>query len=75
MTEKDFENIICKHPNIIEEGLTLLGQQVYMGGKIIDLLFKDHHGQKLIVELKCGAILRQHIGQVNGLRRDLSFSR
>jgi len=28
MSEKDFEDIICKYPELIEEGLTFIGRQI-----------------------------------------------
>ena len=64
MNESQFENILVKYPELIENGLSLIGRQVGIKGKYIDLLFKDHHGQKLIVELKKGTILRKHIAQL-----------
>lgn len=64
LSEKEFEDIICKYPDLIEEGLLLKGRQIRVYGKIIDVLFKDKFGQKLIVELKAGPIDRKHIGQV-----------
>ncbi|WP_045222641.1 endonuclease NucS domain-containing protein [Desulfonatronum thioautotrophicum] len=64
MTERDFENILERYPELIEPGLSLQGRQLPINGKFIDLLYMDRHGQKLIVELKIGAILRNHIGQL-----------
>jgi RecB family endonuclease NucS len=64
MKEKDLEDIVCKYPDLIEEGLTFKGRQVHLYGKIIDIMFEDKFKQKLIVELKIGAIDRKHIGQV-----------
>jgi hypothetical protein len=52
MTEKEFEHILIKHPELIEEGLIFLGNQVSLDGKQLDLLFKDKNGQKLIIEVK-----------------------
>ena len=51
MKEKDFEDIIVKYPELIEEGLTLLERQPYMFGRRMDLLFEDRFRRKLIVEL------------------------
>ncbi|MCF7887667.1 MAG: DUF4268 domain-containing protein [Candidatus Omnitrophica bacterium] len=62
--EKQFEDIICKYPDIIEEGLIFQGRQVRVYGKIIDILLEDRFGDKLIVELKRGTIKRKNIGQV-----------
>ena len=64
MNESQFEDIVTKYPNLIEDGLSLMGRQVRINGKYIDILFKDRLGQKLIVELKKGSILRKHIGQL-----------
>jgi len=64
MKERHFEDIVEKYPELIEDGLILKGRQVRVKGKIVDLLFHDRHGQKLVVELKVGPIERNHIGQV-----------
>jgi Endonuclease NucS C-terminal domain len=64
MNEKDIEDIVFKYPSLIEEGLKIRGRQVCVNGKYIDLLFEDRFGQKLIVELKKGTIVRKHIGQI-----------
>jgi len=62
--EKDFEDIIAKYPELIEDGLTLKGRQVTLYGRRMDLLFEDEFKRKLIVELKIGPIKDGHIGQV-----------
>jgi len=64
MLEKDFEKILIKYPELIEDGLKLIGQQTNVDGKRVDLMFQDRHGFKLIVELKKGSILRKHIAQL-----------
>lgn len=64
MIEKEFENIIIRYPELIEDGLSFKGRQVNVKGKFIDILFEDRHGQKLILELKIGTILRKHVGQL-----------
>lgn len=62
--EKDFEDIIAKYPELIEDGLTLKGRQVPLYGRRMDLLFEDKFKRKLIVELKIGPIKDAHIGQI-----------
>ena len=62
--EKDFEDIISKYPELIEEGLILKGRQITIYGRRMDLLFEDKFKRSLIVELKVGPIKDQHIGQV-----------
>lgn len=64
ITEKVFEDIICKYPELIEEGLIFKARQVRVCGKIMDVLFEDQFKDKLIVELKVGPIDRKHVGQV-----------
>lgn len=64
MLEKDFENVLSRYPELIQEGITFLGRQVSIGGKFADLLFEDRFGQKLIVELKKGTIRREHVAQL-----------
>lgn len=64
MTEKDFEEILATYPALIEEGLKLVGRQVPLGRLHMDLLFEDRHSQQLIVELKKGTIMRNHISQL-----------
>ena len=58
--EKNFENVLHRYPELIEEGLKFSGRQVSVGGKFVDLLFIDRFGQKLIIELKRGIITALH---------------
>jgi len=64
MNEKEFEDILCKYPGLIEDGLSLTGRQVNVKGKHVDLIFQDRYGQTLIIELKQGAVKREHIAQL-----------
>lgn len=64
LTEDALEEILAKHPILIEEGLTFLGRQVSVGRLRVDLLFKDRFGDTLIVELKRETIRREHVGQI-----------
>jgi len=62
--EKNFEDIVSKYPELIEEGLILIGRQLTLYGRRMDLLFEDKFKRKLIIELKRGPIKDDHIGQV-----------
>ena len=62
--EKDFEDIICKYPDLIEDGLTFKGRQITLYGRRMDILFEDKFKRKLIIELKVGPIKDVHIGQI-----------
>jgi len=64
MTERDLEDILERYPELIEDGLALEGRQVPLGRRHVDLVFRDKYGQRLIIELKQGTILREHIGQI-----------
>jgi len=64
MDERTIQDIICKYPNLIEENLSFKGKEVNLKGKRVDVLFEDRHGQKLIIEVKRGTILREHISQL-----------
>jgi hypothetical protein len=64
LSEKDFEDIICKYPELIEDSLTLKGRQLTLYGRRMDILFEDKFKRKLIIELKVGPIKDEHIGQI-----------
>jgi len=64
MDEKTFEDIICEYPELIEENLKFKGRQVVVKGKRVDVLFEDRRGQLLILEVKKGAIRRDHLAQI-----------
>jgi RecB family endonuclease NucS len=63
-SEKDLETVLAKYPELIEENLRLLGRQVTVHGRRMDLLFEDQVGRRLIIELKWGPIKDAHIGQI-----------
>ena len=63
-TEKDFETALAKYPELIEEGLQLIGRQMTMYGRRMDLVFSDRFQRTLIAELKWGPIKDTHIGQI-----------
>jgi hypothetical protein len=48
----------------MEEGLQLIGRQLAVCGRRIDLLFQDRLKQKLVVELRWGPIKDEHVGQI-----------
>jgi hypothetical protein len=63
MQEIDLENYILKNSEVIEEGLTFVGQQQRMAGKRVDLLFESRLGEVVVVEVKRIA-RRKDIGQL-----------
>ena len=63
-SEKEFEDILVKFPELIEPNLKFLGRQVKYFGKSIDILFEDRFKEKLIVELKKDNLTRDALSQV-----------
>ena len=66
LKEQHFEDILCKYPELIEDGLIFLKRQVKVHNKRIDILFEDKFKRNLLVELKNGVIKDDHIGQLLG---------
>lgn len=64
MLEREFEDIICKYPELIEDGLVFEGRQVCVDRKFIDIVFKDKNEQTLIIELKAGVGKRKDVAQL-----------
>lgn len=63
-SERLFEDILVKYPDLIESNLRFIGRQVYYFGKRIDILFEDRFKEKLIVELKKDNLDRNALSQV-----------
>ena len=66
MLEKDIENIIASYPEEFfpKEGFKLVGQQVIIEGRRLDILFEDKHKRQIIVEVKRGILTREASGQI-----------
>lgn len=64
ISEKIFEDILSKYPELIEDPLKFVGRQVTLFGRRMDLLFEDKFKRRLIIELKAGPIKDEHIGQI-----------
>jgi hypothetical protein len=66
MLEKDIENLIARYPEEFfpNSGFKLTGQQVNLGGCRADLIFKDKHNRKIIIEVKRGLLTREASGQI-----------
>jgi hypothetical protein len=63
-TEKDFETALAKYPELIEDGLELIGRQMTRYGRRMDLVFFDKFRRTLITELKWGPLTDTHVGQI-----------
>ena len=63
-SERLFEDILVKYPELIEGKLKFIGRQVNHFGKRIDILFEDRFNEKLIIELKKDNLDRNALSQV-----------
>ncbi|MRH43324.1 DUF91 domain-containing protein [Aquibacillus halophilus] len=63
-SEKDIQDILVVHPEIIEDGLQFIKKEEVLYGRRIDLLLKDTNGKEVLVELKNTEITYEHIGQL-----------
>ncbi|MGG1400177.1 endonuclease NucS domain-containing protein [Bacillus salipaludis] len=64
LSEKEFEDILVLHPELIEEGLALLQRQGQLKERRTDLIFKDRENQLLLIELKRDSIEKEHVHQI-----------
>lgn len=64
LTERLFEDVLVKYPELIEDKLKFIGRQVTHFGKRIDILFEDRFKEKLIIELKIENLQRNALSQV-----------
>lgn len=62
LLEKDMEDLIVKNPQkyLNEPELKLVSRQYSIGPYRFDLLFQDRHNGKVIVEVQCGTLDRNH---------------
>lgn len=66
MLEKDIENLIANYPEEVfpGEGFKLIGQQVVIEGRRLDILFEDKYKRQIIIEVKRGILTRKASGQI-----------
>ncbi len=70
-TEVKFENILARNPNMLLNGLTLVGRQIWTDGGPLDLLGVDAGGRLCVFELKRGTVARDAVAQVIDYASDL----
>lgn len=71
-TEIELEELLVAHPELLEDGLTLVGRQAPTVGGWLDLLGVDRDGRLVIFELKRGSLGRDAVTQVLDYASDLS---
>ncbi len=65
------EDILARNPDMLEEGLQLVGRQTGTAGGPLDLLGVDRHGRLTVFELKRGSLNRDVVAQVIDYSSDL----
>jgi len=63
-SESGFEDILVNNPDLLMEGLTLVGRQTPTEGGPLDLLGVDEYGRLVVFELKRGTLSRDAVAQV-----------
>ena len=72
-TEQDLEELLVASPDLLMDGLTLIGRQVPTdGGGLLDLLGIDAAGRLVVFELKKGTLTRDAVAQVLDYASDLA---
>jgi hypothetical protein len=61
--EKDLESWIEREPELLEQGLKIVGRQIYVEGGYLDLLGINPQGQWVVIELKSQGIDRHTLAQ------------
>ena len=65
MNEADMERLIRDHPEeFFDEPLKLVSEQESLPSGVADLIFEDGQGDLVVMELKRGTLLREHVAQV-----------
>lgn len=70
-TEEILESLLVQSPNLLMDGLTLVGRQVPTEGGPLDLLGVDEDGCLVIYELKRGLLTRDAAAQILDYESDI----
>ena len=71
-TEGLLEDILTANPDMLEEGLQLVGRQTSTSGGPLDLLGVDSDGALVVFELKRGTLNREAVAQIIDYASDLN---
>ena len=70
-TELEFEELLVRHPEMLEPGLKLVGRQTPTQAGWLDLLAVDKDGRLVVYELKRGQLIQDAVTQVLVYASDL----
>ena len=71
-TEKMLETLLVQSPDLLMDGLTLIGRQVPTDGGPLDLLGVDEDGHLVIFELKRGSLTRDAVAHILDYGSDIA---
>lgn len=71
-TEEELEEILANTPDLLMDGLSLIGRQVETQGGPLDLLGVDNDGHIVVLELKRGTLTRDAVAQVIDYASDIA---
>ena len=72
-SEWDLEHTLADNPDLLLDGLTLVGRQTSTEGGHLDLLGVDEYGRLCVFELKRGTVAREAVAQVIDYASDLDM--
>ncbi len=64
MLERDLVDMVEDNPDLLEQGMVVVGREKVIEGVRPDLLLRDRHGAPVIAEFKRGTLRRDAIGQL-----------
>ena len=70
-SEQGLEDTLVENPDLLMEGLTLVGRQTHTEGGPLDLLGVDGEGKLVVFELKRGTLSRDAVAQIIDYASDL----
>lgn len=70
-TELELEELLVRHPEMLEPGLKLVGRQTPTRAGWLDLLAVDKDGRLVVYELKRGSLVQEAVTQVLTYASDL----
>lgn len=70
-SEQLLEETLVENPDLLIDGLTLVGRQLSTGGGPLDLLGVDGDGRLVVFELKRGMLSREAVAQIIDYASDL----
>ena len=71
-TEQIFESLLVDSPQLLMDGLSLIGRQVPTDGGPLDLIGVDQDGRLVVFELKRGSLTREAAAQILDYTSDIA---